>query len=402
MTPTTPVEPPCWSPPTWLVWPPAAFFTAAVAAALTLCSWWLAVDSYNASVAIKAASASRLGLGKDRPLPESVVPPPASWWRTTPLHLAEWAVHLNGTRVDHGFAQTPAELIAGAESISPLSAMARLVGARLADASAANPNPGEPEDAKPATSLGLSRDAVSLALTARALRRAGKVPAAIAAYRRALEIASRTEPTADSPLVFCDDPNTPRYLPPGEAQAAAIVREMAEDSSWSPADWAEAIPEANLATLAAARVLKELGRSEADPLLKRIVERLETEAEARIDPDSTIDPDWIERAGADPFAESLRHAILAEALALQGDWKGAERHYKAAVASPGEPKIKRSWWFNLADVAGRLNDEKQRGAALDEALASIGGGDDVSRRALDLQRVVGPSGRSRPNPIKAN
>lgn len=397
IAPTTPVEPPNWSPPVWLVWPPATFFTAAVAVVLTLCSWWQAVDSYNASVAIKAAIGARLGEGKDRPLPESVVPPPIAWWRTTPTRLAEWAVHLNGTRAEHGLTETPAELIAGAESISPLNSLARLVGARLADAAVAAGGAAE----KPGARLGMSRDAISLAQTARALRAAGKDQAAIVAYRRALEIAARTEPTADAPLVFSDDPNVPRYLPPGEAEAAAIVRELADDPAWSPADWADAIPEANLSTLAAARVLRAMGRSEADPLLKRLVERLETETEAAAR--AADAPEATGGAGVEPFAESLRHAIVAEALALQGDWRGAERHYKAAIGSAGDSRVKRSWWFNLADVAGRLNHEEQRGAALDEALAAIDGGDDVSRRALELHRVAGPtSGRSRPNPIKAN
>ena len=54
-----------------------------------------------------------------------------------------------------------------------------------------------------------------------------------------------------------------------------------------------------------------------------------------------------------------------------------------------DAKVKRSWWFNLADVAAHMNDEDQRRKALDEVLVADGG-DEVSRRALDVQRAGRP------------
>ena len=115
------------------------------------------------------------------------------------------------------------------------------------------------------------------------------------------------------------------------------------------------------------------------------------------------------RAGApdepadDPDAEALALAVTAEALALRSNWTDAERRYHAAIDRVTDPRIRRSWWFNLADVAMRLNDEDQRRAALDEALAVLDA-DDVSRRAMELQRGPASTGmnRLRSNGTKAN
>ena len=51
-----------------------------------------------------------------------------------------------------------------------------------------------------------------------------------------------------------------------------------------------------------------------------------------------------------------------------------------------DEKIKRSWWFNLADIELRLDDETQWQTAVRAALA-VSPSDEISRRAADLQRA---------------
>ncbi|AMV35806.1 hypothetical protein [Planctomyces sp. SH-PL62] len=385
--PTVAREPSQWNPPAWLTAPPAFAMTLAVGGLLAFGSWRQSVVSHGASTAIQNSAAVRRGLAKDRPLAKSIVPPRPSWWGAAPAHLAEWGVYLDGTRVEHGWDATAPEMLEAAALAGPLDPLARFVLARKTG--------DRPDGAiDPRGSLGLSRDAVSLAWTGRSLHKAGKDAEAVGAYRRALEIAARSVPTPRDALAFSEDPNIPRYLLPGEELAAAIIRELIADASWRYADWAEAVPESGVSALAAARVLKKEGRSEADAILKRILDRAEAEAKARAGaPDEPAE---------DEAAEAVALAVAAEAMALRADWKDSERRYRAAIDRMADPRIRRSWWFNLADVAMRLNDDDQRRAALDEALAVVDS-DDVSRRAMDLQRGnSGTMDRLRPTGPKAN
>jgi tetratricopeptide (TPR) repeat protein len=382
-TPTTAVAPAQWTLPSWLTWPPATFLSLTIGAVFTLCSWWWTVDSKNAAIAGQSALAMRRGgAAMDRPLPNGVEPPPTSWWRTTPLHLAQWSAYLSGTRLDHGWTENPSDLIGNAAAMAPLNPVARLARARM----------GRPEarPANPTEALGLSRDAVSLAWTAQGLHKAGKNEAAIRAYRRAFEIAGRSTPEHDGPLVFSDDPNAPRYLLPGEDLVRPIVAELISDPSWTYREWSAAIPKGTVAALVTAKGLKELGRSEADLALKDLVDALKLEP---VDADAADDRPATVRAVA--------HAVAAEALMLRASWQDARTQYRAAIELMADAKIKRSWWFNLADVAARLNDEQQRRDALDAVLAAVDG-DEVSRRALDVQRADQPLGRLRSNGPKAN
>jgi len=384
--PTEAIEPGCWEPPAWLTAPAAFATTLAVGGLLAFGSWRQAVVSHDAATAIRASAGVRLGLAKDRPLPPSIVPPAAKWWAAAPAHLAQWGVYLDGTRVEHDWDATAADMLEAATASGPLDPLARYALALKAEAGGARP------------ALGLSRDAVSLAWTGRALHKAGRDAAAVKAYRRALEIAAKADPDAAGPLDYSDDPDVPRYLLPGEGLAAAIVRDLAGDASWRYDDWAGAVPESGVSALAAARVLRKQGRPEADAILRRIVERAEADAKARAGgPDEPAD---------DPEAEALGFAVEAEALALRADLKGAERRYHAAIDRMADPRVRRSWWFNLADVEYRLDDDDRRRAALDEALASVDA-DDVSRRALELQRGVSASAsgtmdRLRPSGPRAN
>jgi tetratricopeptide (TPR) repeat protein len=265
-------------------------------------------------------------------------------------------------------------LLEAALRISPINPTARLARAQIASKSS--------ESTKLARNLSLSRDATSLAWSARGLRLAGKKEAAIRVYRQALRIACRPTLALASDPAFNDDPSVRRYFLPGETSALAIVRELIADADWTFQDWSEAIPRNTVAALAAARLLHEQERPEAQVLLKQILEQ--------------------EQVGPTSGAElAIRTAMIAEAHALLSQWKEAEHLYRHAIDHINDVTIQRSWWFNLANVALQLNDETQRKAAIEAAL-EVPTSDDISRRALELQRTSEPLGRLRSSGTKAN
>jgi hypothetical protein len=169
---------------------------------------------------------------------------------------------------------------------------------------------------------------------------------------------------------------------PGEATAREILRELLADVGWSLQDWSETVPRHTVAALAAARLLREQERPEAQKLLGEILasstENSESGAELAID-----------------------MATRAEAHALLSQWKEAQREYQQAIDQIDDVTTKRCWWFNLASIALQLDDEVQRKAALQAAL-EVSTSDDISRRALELQRASQSLGRLRPGVTKAN
>ncbi len=382
--PTEAREPEQWPVPLWLAWPPAALLVLLMGFAASLLSFWWAGDSSSAAV-ITQRLLARAGLpGREReqerqrekPLPETVVPPEPSWWRTTPRHLVQWGVYLGRLGPGDEQATPPQSLLDGAVRIAPINPMARLAQAQ------ARQKPGEPTELVQA--LGLSRDAASLAWTARTLRLAGKKASALKVYRKALEIACRADPPRAMDLAFDDAPNVRRYLLPGEAVAAPIVRELIVDGGWTFEAWSSAVPDNAIALLAAGRVLHEQGGSEAQTMLQRIIDRLRGIGNR-------------ERDAARP----IEHAAAAEAYALLSEWKESEQEYRLAIEQTSDLTTRRSWWFNLASVAQHLDDETQRTAAIEAALEAPTS-DDISRRALEFRRAVEPFGRLRSSGTKAN
>jgi tetratricopeptide (TPR) repeat protein len=382
--PTEALEPEQWPVPLWLAWPPTAFLVLLMGIAASLLSFWWAGESSNATV-ITQRLLARAGLPgrereqareRERPLPETVVPPEPSWWRTTPRHLAQWGVYLGRLGPGDEQAIEPQSLLDGAVRIAPINPIARLAQAQT------RRKPGDPSALVQA--LGLSRDAASLAWTARTLRLAGKKASALKVYRKALEIACRADPPRAIDLAFDDDPNVRRYLLPGEAAAAPIARELIIDGGWTSEAWSGAVPDDVIALLAAGRVLHEQGGPEARTMLLRIIDRLR-----RIgNPERDADP-------------PIKHAAAAEAYALLSQWKESEQEYRLAIEQTSDLTTRRSWWFNLASVAQHLDDETQRAAALEAALeAPIS--DDISRRAMEFRRAVEPFGRLRSSGAKAN
>ena len=227
----------------------------------------------------------------------------------------------------------------------------------------------------------MSRDAASLSLSARRLLAAGNKTEALNLYLRALAVLTPAEPFRTASPRFCDDPNVPRYLLPGEERQREILRELVANESAFP-EWSAAIPKNLTTTLAAARLLKEKGRREADALL-----------------DAVATAPLALEAAAPSSAVAL--AARAEAFALKSRWKEAEQNYRLAIESVDDEKIKRSWWFNLADIELKLDDETQWQTAVRAALA-VSPSDEISRRAADLQRANSVRAIGRATDARAN
>jgi tetratricopeptide (TPR) repeat protein len=373
-TPTLPQEPGQWAAPLWLTWPPAMLLTLVLGVAWSQLSWQWACESFNASVVANRLLAGAEGAGKEKPLPESVVPPDIAWWQSSPLHLTQWGAYLGRSRTSEPRAENVRTLLEGAIRISPLNPTARLAWLQV------DPRLNGP--AGQTVGLGMSRDAITLCWSARLLRRAGKKEAAMRAYRQAIRIACRPDLSRTSSLDFNDDRAVSRYLLPGEAIAAPIVRELIADAIWTFPEWSEALPRNTVAPLVAARLLRDQGRPEAETLIERIIEA-------------------DQRSSTTAAERAIQLATIAEAHALRSRWREAEQQYRQAIDMIDETTIKRSWWFNLAVIASQLEDETQRQTALDVILA-VSTSDDISRRASDLQRTTGARGRLRSNGTKAN
>jgi tetratricopeptide (TPR) repeat protein len=216
-------------------------------------------------------------------------------------------------------------------------------------------------------SLGQSRDAVSLAWSARMLLDAGKPDSALRLYNMAITMAAAGAITRAGTPRFNDDPAVRRYLLPREKEVRDIALELAAREGWTFAKWSPALPPDPIVWLTVARVLRERGRKEAETLIDLVLD--EPSRRTPLDPES-------------PGVLAAR----AEAFALRSRWKDAEREYLQAIELVDDDTIRRSWWFNLADVAFRLSDEGERQMAL-RAATAVARSDDITRRATEIQRV---------------
>ena len=173
-----------------------------------------------------------------------------------------------------------------------------------------------------------------------------------------------------------------RYLLPGEEQVRDIVSDLVSQNAWTFDEWSRACSDRPAVSDCPARLLREKGRGEGEAVLDRLLEN------KAIKP--LLSP---ARVGAVAARRQGR------AFALRSRWKEADRHYRhqGLISSIGDPIIARSWWFNLADISYRSDDETQRQAALRAALA-VASSDDITRRAADIQRAT----LTRSNGVKAN
>ena len=360
-SPTLACEPNQWTLPLWLAWPPLTIFVLCVGVVGCTLSWSWGGDSYSAGIITNRLILADL-TARQTPLPDSVVPPRGTWMETSAQHLAHWAIYLNRfEREKDGSPQAIRDLLDRAFQVSPVNPTTKLALAQL--------EPPPSETMASIRGLGLSRDPVSLAWGGRRLLEAGKKEAALHLYRKALEAASRGEFSQVTRPRFNDDQGVPRYLLPGEERIRDIVREMVARNEWTVGEWSEILPRQTLATLATARLLREQARNEvAGALLDLILYQPR--------PVATDGP-------TNPLAMAAR----AEAFALRSRWQEADQTYREAIELVDDEMLKRSWWFNLADIAFRLADDAKRQSAL-RATLTVAGSDDISRRATEILRAT--------------
>jgi hypothetical protein len=374
--PTIPQEPGHWTFPGWLALPPVGAFMLGVGLLACLLSCWWAADSSTAGVLTQRLLGSD-GSGRRRPLPPEITPPGGRWIKTTAEHLAQWAIYTAGAENHDPFppSEAPA-FVTHALEISPLNPTARMALAQLE-------GPGRDGSGR-IRGLGLSRDSVSLAWSARRLMDAGRKEAALRLYHRALSAAVEGGLSRSSTPRFADDPMVRRYFLPAEDAVRDIVAELASREGLEFREWSRALPRHPTVVLATARLLHEQGRREADSLLDELVGGEWGRSDAGWD---------------DPRLMAAR----AEALGLRSRWKEAAYQYRLAIERVDNDLIRRSWWFNLADIAERLDDESQRQAAFRAVLAAQSS-DEIARRVSQIQRSGDAKARAREGygSIKAN
>jgi hypothetical protein len=356
VVPTEAREPASWSLPLWLGWfPSAAFVAGAGLAAVALSSAW----SADARSAGSVADLLTRGGSEVKPLPDTVVPPNGSWWKSTASHLMLWSYYFDKRAAAEPLnADLAEELLNAAAKASPLQAPVRFALSRRGAG-------GEPALLP---TLGLSRDIVALTWSARQWYEAGKKDAALKSYRAALEMAAAAALEHAAAPAFDDDPQIKRYRLPGEDLVSQVVRDMSERDGWSFAEWSHALPPSALVHVAAARVLREHGSPDAQTALEAVLNKLDEPP-----------------AAGTPLA--LHRAAQAEALALTSRWKEAEPRYREAIALMSRDVVKRSWWMNLAEVAQRLNDEEARQKSLESAKGESAH-DEIAERAIEQLRYL--------------
>jgi hypothetical protein len=362
--PTVPQQPGQWDLPGWLALPPVGICALGMGLVACALSWWWAVDASNAAVITKRLLMPD-GSGRHRPLPEGLAPPGGRWIRTTAQHLAHWGVYIAVEEKDepHPAAEAPS-LLSRALEISPLNPTARLAMAELEE-------PGRDGSGR-IRGLGLSRDSVSLAWSAHRLMDAGKKSAALRLYGRAISAAVDGGLSRSATPRFSEDTAAHRYFLPAEDAVRDIVAELAARDGLEFGEWSGALPRNPVVLLATARLLREQGRTEADGLLNELL-----------------------AAGpAEGHGDPRLLAARAEALVLRSRWAEAADQYRQAIDRVDNDLIRRSWWFNLADIAQQLNDEGQRQAAIRAALA-VASSDDITRRASLIQKSGDTRLRSR-------
>ncbi len=358
--PTVPQEPGQWVLPGWLALPPVGVVALAIGVISCVLSWWWTLDASNSSVVTQRLLTAD-GSARRRRLPENLERPGGRWIKTTAQHLAHWAIYTAGVEQDERHSATEApSILTQALEVSPLNPTARLAMSQLEGTGG--------DGSGRIRGLGLSRDSVSLAWSARRLMDSGKRDAALRLYHRALSSAADGGLSRSVTPRFAEDPGLRRYyyLLPSEDAVHDIVAELAARDGLEFRGWSRALPHNPTVLLATARILRERAPTEADALLDRI-----------------LGDDW--GATRDGPADPRLLAARAEALTLRSRWQDAAEQYRQAIELVDNDLIRRSWWFNLADIAQRLNDEGQRQAALRAALA-VNNSDDISRRVSLLQK----------------
>ena len=349
-----------WTPPVRLVGPVAVVLLVSTGLLGCVLSWFWATDAF-----VNSILTDRL-LTSDRVLerglfPKSTMPIEGGSDDLDAGQLAHRAIFLSRSSGEGEQSQEETiALLERALKISPINATARLALAQLESI--------QNTRTVSLRTLGLSRDSVSLAWTARRLLAAGEKEDALKLYSRVLSVAIPSEWFQSSTPRFSEDRGAPRYLLPGEENIREIVIELVAQDGWSFREWWRVLPKNPIVLIATARLLREQGRREAQAVLEQILK------------DSVTD-------GKQEQVSPIALAARAEASALGLHWREADQLYRQAIHSVNNPTIARSWWFNLADIYYRTGDEAQRQAAL-RAASAVSCSDDITRHASEIQRAT--------------
>ena len=176
-----PAPPAQWAPPVWLAGPAAVVFILATGLPACVLSWSWARDSYTASIVTDRLLASDRTTQRS-PLPDSVAPPEGGWMISTPATWRTGRFSSAGLRVKTTIRPRNQRLFWSA--LFRLHRSMRRRDWPWPSSSRLNSTPSVS-----LRSLGLSRDAVSLAWSARRLMAAGKKEDALKLYGRALSVA---------------------------------------------------------------------------------------------------------------------------------------------------------------------------------------------------------------------
>ena len=176
-------------------------------------------------------------------------PPRTDWWATTGDHMYLAAAANDRAR------RTPSGSALCSTPPWPRRRCTRRPAWRWRRRNAAE-RPGS----DPGRDLGLSRDAASLAWTARRLIDAGKVEPALRVYHAALELAATADLDRLGRPTYREDSQGKRYLLPHEDAFGPILRDMAGRTGWGETRWHRVVPDHPVAALALARVLREAGK----------------------------------------------------------------------------------------------------------------------------------------------
>lgn len=357
-SPTVGQAPEQWSLPFRLVWLPATLVALAVGGLGIALTWtWGRDDRIAGLIADRVLEHETLPdgpiLGDD---PAMTLEP--AWWRSTASHLSLQALASARDAADPDAKERVEFLLHTARHASPLNREVRYARARRASWGR-----GEPRPDAAIADLGLSRDVVTLAWTARRLLDAGKTDAALEVDRQALALAATTAPNGAEVPAF--DPQTRRFLLPGESRVARIVADLAEHEGWSFAQWSSTLGGSPVATLAAYRALRKNEGLDAGEALDLLI--------------------------ANPGDDSqppLALAAKGEALAFRERWDEASQCYQAAIERMPVDLIRRSWWVNVAAIADRQGDTAQTRAAWANAKGSRPG-DPIARRVAEAEARSG-------------
>jgi tetratricopeptide (TPR) repeat protein len=261
--------------------------------------------------------------------------PKDAWWSSTADHLYLYAVA-------QGRVEDDPERVEGSEYFLNLARGASPVHPGVLDAQRRVSRAGGGEN--PAGLV--SRDVVTLAREAGQRLRAGDRETGLAMYRRALEMASRSDPEQAEPAEKDSEGESQRYLLPNEDLYLAVLNDLAADGGERFADWSEAVPDYAPVLVSAYRAAHRQGRSDAEQALERAVGQ-------------PVAPSGC--------SEAEHLAGQAEALAILGRWEESAGRYRQAIRRSPVREHRRQYWQNLAEIHGRQGDLAKKHEALEQA-----------------------------------